>query len=140
MIRKIFNFLVQNKKQISRYFLTGVSGFLLDIALLYLLKQVFGFSSTVSVVINQIIVLTYIFLMHKFFSFQKKGGSQQQVFRFLVVMGINYLLAVGLMWIFAEKIGFNYLLVRTANIALSITWNFILYRKWVYKSYPHPTP
>jgi len=132
MLQKLLFYLQANRSYLIRYFLVGMSGFLLDIGLLYIFKQFFGFRPVLAVVINQIIVLSYIFLVNKFFSFQQKGDSHAQIVKFLVVMGFNYLVAVGWMWFFSEKLGFNYLIVRTANIALSVGWNFWLYREWVY--------
>ncbi len=119
--------------QFFKYAVTGTSGVFIDLATLYCLKEYFGLKPVFAVVINQIIVLCYIFFLNKYWSFDSKGDSGRQVIKFLIIASGNYLFAIGWMYLFNENLGFNYLLVRLANIALSVSWNFLLYRGFVYK-------
>lgn len=86
-----------------------------------------------AVVINQFLIISFIFLLNKFFSFKAGGSTSRQIFRFAVVLIGNYLFAIFWMWFFNQKLAFNYLLTRTVNVALAVSWNFILYREWVYR-------
>ena len=58
--------------------------------------------------------------------------AHREMVRFLILAGVNYLISVAWMYVFNEKFGINYLLVRLANVALAVAWNFLLYRFWVY--------
>jgi len=119
--------------QFFKYAVTGTSGVLIDLTTLYCLKECLGFKPVLAVVINQIIVLGYIFFLNKYWSFESIGESGRQVIKFLIIASWNYFFAISWMYLFNEKFGFNYLLVRLANIVLSVSWNFLLYRGFVYK-------
>lgn len=133
MIKKLIIHLWQSRIKFARYFATGITAFVLDIALLYILKEFFGLYPVVAVIINQIIIIGFVFLVNKFFSFRANGNTRRQMIKFAVVVGGNYLFAIFWMWFFNHKLGFNYLLVRTANVALAVAWNFLLYQEWVYR-------
>lgn len=133
MIKKIIIHLWHSRIKFARYFATGITAFVLDISLLYILKEFFGLYPVVAVIINQIIIIGFVFLMNKFFSFRANGNTRKQMMRFAMVVIGNYLFAIFWMWFFNHKLGFNYLLVRTANVALAVAWNFLLYQEWVYR-------
>jgi len=128
------------RHQFARYFIVGVSAFVLDMATLYGLKEYLGFDARLAVAINQIIVLSYIFFLNKLWSFQARGAVAMQVSRYIILSLINYVIAIGWMWIWNKWLGFNYLGVRIANITLSIFWNFLLYKYWVYRQPVTPNP
>ncbi len=133
MIKKFLIYLWQSRIKFARYFAIGITAFVFDIVLLYILKEFFGLYPVVAVIINQIIIIGFVFLMNKFFSFRANSNTHKQMIRFATVVGGNYLFAIFWMWLFNHKFGFNYLLVRTANIALAVAWNFLLYQEWVYR-------
>jgi putative flippase GtrA len=133
MIKKIILHFWSMRHQFVRYFITGIIGVALDILSLFLLKQYAHLRPVVAVVINQAVLLNFVFFMNKHWSFKSQGSTHKQVVRFLIICGINYIISVTAMWFFNERMGFNYLLVRTANIAIAVAWNFLLYRYWVYR-------
>lgn len=134
MVKKFLVYLWQSRIKFVRYFAIGITAFVLDIGSLYILKEFFGIYPVVAVIINQIFIIGFVFLMNKSFSFRANGNTPAQMARFAVVVIFNYLFAVLWMWTFNHKLGFNYLLVRTINVALAVAWNFLLYQEWVYKS------
>lgn len=101
-------------------------------ATLYLLKSVVGLSAVWSIVINQILMSAYVFLFNKYWVFSSTGAFGRQAARYLSLTAVNYKIAIIWMWFFNEFLGFKYLLVRLANIALSTVWNFLIYRFFVY--------
>ncbi|PIT88752.1 MAG: hypothetical protein COU29_00010 [Candidatus Magasanikbacteria bacterium CG10_big_fil_rev_8_21_14_0_10_36_32] len=133
MIKKFLIHLWQSRIKFVRYFIIGITSFVLDIVLLYILKEFFGLYPVVAVIINQIFIIGFVFAMNKFFSFRANGNTSKQVARFSVVVAGNYLFAIFWMWLFNHELGFNYLLVRTANVILTVAWNFLLYQEWVYR-------
>jgi len=133
MIAKYLNYLWMHRGQFIRYFGVGFSGTILDIFSLWVLKEFFGLIPVVAVIFNQILVLLYVFLLNKKLSFKARGQTHEQIVKFLILAGANYIFAICWMWVFNHWLEFNYLLVRLVNIALSIAWNFFLYKEWVYK-------
>lgn len=118
--------------QFVRYFIVGCSAVLLDMATLYWLKTIIGLSAVWSIVINQLAMCSYVFLLNKYWVFTSSGAFARQAVRYFSLAAANYLIAIIWMWTFNEQFGFNYLLVRLVNIALSTAWNFLLYRFFVY--------
>ena len=135
MFRKLPIFITTHRKQFLRYFLTGVSAVFLDILTLWLFKEYFSLRPVIAVIINQILILNYVFFINKYWSFEEKNGvSNQQVIRFFILQAFNYLFSVFCMWLLNEKFSFNYLVVRLSSITLMTAWNFLFYRFWIYKN------
>ena len=134
ILDKYLNYFWTHREQFIKYFFIGISGTVLDILTLWILKEFFVLLPVVAVIVNQIFILIYIFLLNKKYSFQAGGEYYKQVTKFLIVALLNYLFAILWMWIFNSQLGYNYLLVRVVNIILAVSWNFLLYREWVYKT------
>lgn len=141
MFKKILSYLWSIRREFIRYFIIGTSSLILDLSSLYFFESVFHFSPVKSVVLNQIFILAYIFLMNKYWSFKSVGNTRKQMIRFLGVVVLNYVIAITWMWLFTNVIvveifddsKLNHTLVRTVNVAFSMVWNFMLYKFWVYR-------
>jgi putative flippase GtrA len=116
-----------------KYFVTGVSGVGLDMGTLFVLKHYGRLTPTHAIIVNQALMLAYIFLLNKHWSFKSKGGHAPQAVKFGMLAGFNYTFSILWMHIGNGIFGFHYLLVRLVNIALATLWNFILYKTWVFK-------
>ena len=89
-----------------------------------------------AVAINQVIVFAYNFSLNKYWSFQSKEFAHRQLARYLCLFAFNYGFSVAVMYVFNARLGADYRLVRVASIAVVMTWNFLLYRHWVYQEPP----
>ncbi len=126
----------QIRQQFFRYFLIGGSGVFLDVGSFWLLTNVFHLTPVVSVMINQPALLAYVFFLNKHWSFKNKELPHYQLVRFLTLAGANYVIAILFMRVGHDVLGFHELWVRIVNIAAGVSWNFFLYKYWVYR----PTP
>lgn len=134
MFQKLSQLITAHRKQFLRYFITGVTAVTLDILTLFIFKEYFHIRPVVAVIINQVLMLNYVFFINKYWSFEEKSGvKSKQVLRFFILQAFNYLFSVFCMWLFNEKLGFNYLIIRLFTIALMTAWNFLFYRFWIYK-------
>ncbi len=133
MIKKTLAYFWSIRQQFTKYFITGVSAVILDISSLAFFKEVLYFTPLEAIIVNQFFLLAYVFFVNKHWSFKSTGLTHRQMVRFLTLSGVNYLISVTWMWFWNEKFGFNYLGVRIVNVALSVSWNFLLYKYWVYK-------
>lgn len=86
----------------------------------------------VAVITNQIVVLIFVFLLNKYWSFRGTALSHRQIIRFGIVVVFDYFFAVSAMYVFNHLLKFDYRLVRLASIAVAVSWNFFLYKYWVY--------
>jgi putative flippase GtrA len=128
------------RREFAKYFVIGCSAFLLDITTLFLFKEYLRLTPVEAVILNQALLLNYVFLMNKYWSFKAKGPTRAQIVRFYSVAAMNYGISVAWIWFFTvhfhlvifhpEK--YNYLAFRAANIVLAVAWNFLLYKFWVY--------
>lgn len=139
-LRKAWSF----RAQFAKYFVIGFSAFVLDIATLFLFKEYLHLSAVEAVVLNQALILNYVFFLNKYWTFKVNGVTRAQIIRFYCIAALNYGISVVWMWFFTEHhhvviiepARYNYLLFRAVNIALAVAWNFLLYKFWVYKAVP----
>ena len=129
-----------HRLQFGRYFVVGGSAFILDMSSLYLIKERFNLQPVQAVVINQAFILTYVFLLNKKWSFGSTGQTRTQLAKFLTLAGSNYLISIAWMWFFAHYLPIHYLIARVLNIILATSWNFLLYKYWVYRVELVPNP
>lgn len=132
-MKKLFAYFWSLRRQFIKYFIIGITGVILDMTSLIFLKEVLGWMPTTAVIINQIFMLAYIFILNKYWTFKNKEMPHGQIVKFLTLAGFNYLFAVSAMYVFNHKFGFDYRLVRICSIALMVSWNFFLYKYWVYR-------
>ena len=134
MIKKTLLYFWSLRREFAKYFIIGISGVILDIGTLYLLKEYGHIRPVIAVIINQAFLINYSFFLNKFWAFKSKGMTHRQMVRFYFLAGLNYLFSIAWMWVFNEHLGLNYLVARLANIALCVAWNFLLYKYWVYRT------
>jgi putative flippase GtrA len=89
-------------------------------------------SAILSLMVNQLIVLTYVFYLNKLWAFKSTGQTKKEVQRYLIMYFFNYIFAIAWMWLWHNKMGFEPKLVRLINIILAVSWNFLLYKFFVY--------
>lgn len=124
--------------QFARYFMIGISALVVDMSTLWLFVDIFHWAAIPSLMVNQIIVLTYIFYLNKRWAFKSSGQTKQEVKRYFIMYFFNYLFAITWMWFWHNKLGFEPKLVRLANIILAVSWNFFLYKFFVYADKNQP--
>lgn len=134
MIKKAGIYFWSVRRQFAKYFIVGISGVFLDMATLIFFKEIFGMAPTIAVIVNQILLLSYNFILNKYWSFREKSLPHKQIVRFIILAAANYAFSVGVMYIFNHLLNFDYRFIRLASIAVMVSWNFLLYKYWVYKS------
>lgn len=132
-IKQIVEYAVYKYKNLFRYLIVGGTAFLLDMGSLYLFKEFFGVHPALAVALNQLFVLSYIFILNKLWAFNSNQKTGSALTRFIILQIFNYCFGILWMLLFYEYVGINYLVARVANIVLFTSWNFLLYKKWVFK-------
>ena len=134
MIRRTLTFCWSVRHQFGKYAVVGLSGVVLDMTSLIILKEVFGWSPVFAVIVNQIVILVFNFSLNKYWTFRDRAMPHKQLIRYLILASFNYFFSVAVMYLFNQLFDLDYRLVRIASIALMVTWNFLLYKYWVYRS------
>lgn len=135
LLHKIWN----HRFEFIKYFVVGVTAFILDTGSLYLLKEKLDLAPVWAIALSQPFILGFVFLTNRTWSFGAKGTaheSQEQLLKFLALAGGNYLFSLGWMWVMHHELHLHYMLARVANIILAVAWNFLLYKYWVYRVAP----
>lgn len=127
------------RREFAKYFIIGISAFVLDLGSLFWLKERMGFSPVTAVIINQIFILNYVFFLNQRWSFRAKGATHKQIARFYLLALGNYLFSIFWMWLMHKQFNLNYLVARVANIIMAVAWNFFLYKYWIYRISQKPS-
>lgn len=140
----LFEKLWQHRREFFKYFVVGITAFILDTGSLYVLKEKLHVTPTVALAVSQPFILAFVFFINRNWSFDIKSGreeSTKQLIKFLSLAIGNYLFGLVWMWAIHDILGIHYMITRVANIILSVGWNFLLYKYWVYKTKPvHNNP
>jgi len=119
--------------QIKRYLITGFSSAAIELSLLYIFRDVLKLGIIVSNSIALTIVFWFNFLMNRFFSFKSSGNIKKQIimygFLFIFNLGASNLI----MHFLTVSLQIQYLLAKVFAIGAVVSWNFILYKKVIYK-------
>jgi len=120
------------RAQFVRYFIIGISGVVIDLATFWFLVDILKFGAIYSLMINQVVVFLYAFNLNKRWAFKSLGSTKKEAEKYLFVYLLNYLFAIGWMYVWYDIYDFEPKLVRLVNIALSVSWNFLIYKYFVY--------
>lgn len=134
MVKKILNYAWTNRAQVAKYLIVGIGGVILDISSLAVLKEVFGWTPVAAVIVNQAVLMTANFTLNKYWTFRNTEMPHKQAVRYLMLAAWNYSFSIASMYLFHDQLGYNYLLVRAGSIAAMTSWNFILFKTWVYRN------
>jgi putative flippase GtrA len=132
-ILKLKEYLFKAKGQLLKFFAVGLSSTLIDLLLLIFFKESLKLSPVLAVATSQLLVITYNFLLNKYWSFAASNRTVKQFSRYLILVIFNYLASITLMYLLYELAGFDYKLVRLFSIAVLFLTNFLVYKHWVYK-------
>lgn len=132
-MRRACRYLWNERHAVLKYGIVGMSSVVLDMSLLVLFTESLGMTPVLSVVISQLVVFGYNFSLNKYWSFRSVDHPRIQLVRYLSLAAANYVVAVLTMFTFHQLLDLDYQLVRICTIALMVSWNFLLYKHWVYK-------
>jgi putative flippase GtrA len=132
-----------------RYFVVGLSTFILDYGLLFVLSKL-GMKESLANVFSVLIAAIYSFFMHNYWSFSAGNNYKlKKSLRYIVVTIINYLLNIFIFYTLydileIERIIFNIfsiqgdlvpsgLLTKMLITGLMMCWNYFIFKYWVFR-------
>ena len=114
-------------EQFFKFGIVGVICFIIDYGLMIALTELAGvpyliscgISFSVSVVVNYILSMRYVFS-------SKKDADRKKEFALFVLLSISGLLLTELlMWLFAAGLGINYMIAKIITTGIVMIYNFI---------------
>ena len=118
-------------KHAFKYYVVGISGVLVNLGILYVLKEYAGLWYLVSSAIAIYISMTTNFFLNKAWTFNDTGVKQSTSFMYVKFIGISIigmLIQLGLNYLFVDKTHLYYLLAALISIVIASGVNFVLNR------------
>ncbi|NTV90439.1 MAG: GtrA family protein [Clostridiales bacterium] len=120
-------------RQGIKYLITGFSSFGFEFFLLFAFKDLLNLTVVLSNSLALGIVFWFNFLMNRFWSFKSKGDIKKQVLMYGCLFFINLGLSDLVMYLMTAQLGIHYLIAKIFATGMIVVWNFIIYRKVIYK-------
>jgi putative flippase GtrA len=120
-------------EQIIRYIITGFGSAAIEFTLLFILRDIAKLSILAANTIALSIVFWFNFLMNRFWSFKSTGNIKKQLIMYLILFVFNLAASDIMMYIMTDKLSIQYLIAKVIATGIIVCWNFILYRKVIYK-------
>lgn len=119
-------------KQFIRYIITGISAALLE----YLVFNILYYYMKTLYIPNSAGMasgLVLSFILNRVWSFRSKSNTVRQLVMYLALFCINMLISNYAIYLLADVIGITPALSKAMIMSLVVIWNFIIYRKIIYK-------
>lgn len=134
-IKRILDFFIGEKSigQFVRYLVVGFSTFFLEYFLFFMLFRVIGLDDLIANSISITIVFWFNFLMNRFWSFKSKERLLKQVLQYAVLFVFNITFSNVFMYVMSDFVGISPLISKVLVMGLIVMWNFVLYKKVIYR-------
>jgi putative flippase GtrA len=119
--------------QLIRYLITGFCSAAIEISLLYIFKVLLKLALIEANSIALTIVFWFNFLMNRLWSFKSKSSLRKQLLMYGVLFVINLGASDLIMYLLSTLLHLQYLIAKVFAIGAIVSWNFILYKKIIYK-------
>lgn len=129
--RRLLHAARSHAPQFGKYLLSGGSAAFLELSSYQVMLLLHIFYRTAAA-ISGIIGLFAAFLFHKYFVFQKRQKTGQHTVRYVLLQTFNYFAQLFLVTIFVETVGTGPVLAKILGIGSMVSWNFLLYKFFVY--------
>lgn len=122
------------KYSFFRYLLIGTTTFIIDFGIFNFMSMKMDIKPIVANLTSTFLSLFFNFSMSNFWTF-KLGNSQQlkKLGRYASLAVFNYIFGNAAMYCFIEYTDMNHNIAKVIVTISVITWNFLLYKKWVFK-------
>ena len=117
----------------ARYLVTGFISAAIEFSLLFIFKDLAGLSVVASNTMALAIVFWVNFLMNRLWSFKSKMRLSRQLPMYLMLFVINIGASDLIMYLLTDIVQMQYLLAKVFAIGSVVSWNFIIYRKVIYR-------
>ena len=120
--------------QFVKYGISGCTSFVVEYSVFVGLTLLFP---RISILIpNSIAMFTSFwvsFLLNKFWSFKSQGQFMKQLTKFVMLFFINLGVSSLMLYLMVSVGGMNKFIAKLITIGVIVCWNFIIYKKVIYK-------
>ncbi len=130
-MRRIVAKLRPHAGQFLRYIVAGLGAVACDFGSYFLLLQA-GVWYVAANIVGNILGFVATFLLQKYFVFGRKDDLAKHFLRFCLINLFNLLVQTALLWLLVERVGVDEGSAKFVSWAMTILWNFFLYKFLVY--------
>lgn len=119
-----------------RYLIIGFTTFAMQIGLLYLFTNTFGFEKIPGNICSTLLSMIFNFTMSNYWTFKAGSHKQaQKLGKYGVLATINYVFDTLIAFpLLAVTLGINQYITKVMITAMIVSWNYFLYKFWVFKT------
>ncbi len=122
------------RDQFIRYLVIGFATFGIEWTGFALLTSVLKIQYLLASCVVFFIVFWFNFLLNRKWSFKSTQNLKRQIFLYLLLFAFNLIVAnIGLMYLLTDVVGIHELLSKVIMMFAVVLWNFVLYKKVIYK-------
>jgi len=120
--------------QLKRYLVTGFSSAAIEFILLYILRDLLRANLILANSVALTIVFWFNFCMNRFWSFKSTVDIKKQLVMYAFLFVFNLGASDLIMYLLASKLSLHYMIAKVFALGIIVSWNFVLYKKVIYKS------
>ncbi|MBS1683446.1 MAG: GtrA family protein [Bacteroidetes bacterium] len=109
----------------AKFAVVGATSFGVDFGTLYVCKEKFKINKYISNTISFILSATVNFCLNRAWSFDNHDPNVgTQAMKFAVSMTIGFLIAMGALYVFSDKMKLNFYFSKLLSVSIAMIWNF----------------
>lgn len=114
-----------------RYLLTGGTAFLLDLGMLALFRQVFGWPTWLAAGTAFLLSFAFTYTAQRYFAFDSDAPHGTALVKYTILVAFNTVATAGIV-AFIDLVGGGWLVGKVAATVATTVWNYFAYRYWVF--------
>lgn len=126
---------IVERSHLIKFLLVGGASFVVDLGLLTLLHEVFWVDLWIATPVAFIASLVFNFVLQRSFTFRARSPRHMSLFKYLVLVVFN-VVAIDVIVNAFDTWGISYGIGKAVATVLTTTWNFWLYKIWIFRRDP----
>lgn len=120
-------------KQFKKYLIVGILSFIAEYSLFFILVEVIDLWFILSNTIVYSFIFFFNFILNRKWSFESKSNIKTQVIKYGLLFLFNLIATNALLFFLADTLTISPLIAKIMVMALIVPWNFVMYKKVIYK-------
>jgi len=122
------------ENEFIRYLFIGGSTFILDFGIYQIFKSFLNTSEIISNVFSVLLSVLFNFSLTNFWTFKNTDSiSAKKLSKYILLATFNYCFNITLFTLFTQTLHWHDLLSKVIITAIIVSWNFLIYKFWVFK-------
>jgi putative flippase GtrA len=130
---------IVERSHLIKFLLVGGASFAVDLALLALMHEVFGVDLWIATPIAFVASLVFNFALQRSFTFRARNRSHVSLLKYLALVVFN-IVAIDVIVNGFDAWGISYGIGKAFATVLTTSWNFWLYKVWIFRHEPGKVP